>query len=145
VEVPALWRIKLTSRFRVREIVKMYVEELQGIPGIGLHPVMPWAKGVYWLYSILIDSHGFGANRDHVMEYLARCGIETRRFFYPLHTMPLYKQYIDRNTRYQVSEYLSEYGLNLSSEPRISDEEVIYVAETIKRFYRELHPQTEYR
>jgi perosamine synthetase len=130
---------------RKREIAKIYVEELQTIPGIELHPEMPWAKGVYWLYSILIDPHRFGANRDHVMEYLARYGIETRRFFYPLHTMPLYKQYIDKNTGYWVSEYLSEYGLNLPSGPRISDEEVIYVAETIKRFYRELHPWTEYR
>jgi len=124
---------------RKREIAKLYTEILEDIPGIELHPEMPWAKCIFWLYSILIDPHKFRASRDRVMEYLARYGIETRKFFYPLHVMPLYKRYIGKNARYEVSEYLSKRGLNLPSGPKIDDEEVIYVAETIRRLYYELH------
>lgn len=37
-----------------------------------------------------------------------------------------------------VSSYLSLNGLNLPSGPKIGDEEVVYVAETLKRIHREL-------
>jgi len=116
-----------------RRVARIYAEELQSVPGIELHPEMPWAKCVYWLYSILIDKREFGANRDYVAEYLAKHGIETRKFFHPLHIMPLYRQHIDVNARYMVSEYLSDHGLNLPSGPKITDEEVIYVAGIIKK------------
>ncbi|RLG78732.1 MAG: aminotransferase DegT [Thermoprotei archaeon] len=123
---------------RKREIAKIYAEVLKDVPGIELHPEMLWAKCIFWLYSIIIDPHKFGTDRDSVMEYLARYGIETRSFFYPLHIMSPYKQYINKNTRYEVSEYLSKHGLNLPSGPKIDDEDVVYVAETIKRLYSEL-------
>ena len=115
---------------RKREVAKLYEEELSSVPGIELHPEMPWAKCIYWLYSILVDPREFGTTRDKLAEHLARQGIETRRFFYPLHTMPLYKRFTGKT--YPVSEYLASHGLNLPSGPRISDEEVLAVVEAIK-------------
>ncbi len=123
---------------RKRRIAKIYAEELQEVPGIVLHPEMSWAKCIYWLYSILIDPKRFGASRDQVMEYLERRGIETRRFSYLLHVMPVYRSHIDQDARFPMAEYLSEHGLNLPSGPRISDEEIVYVAETIRKMHREL-------
>jgi len=124
---------------RKRRIARIYAEELRDIPGIELHPEMPWAKSTFWLYSVLIDSRKFGANRDQIAEYLARHGIETRRFFYPLHVMPLYRQYTEDKISYEVSGYLSERGLNLPSGPKITEEEVTYVVEIIKKLQGELH------
>jgi len=123
---------------RKREIAKLYAEVLSDTPGIDLHPEMSWAKCVFWLYSILINSQEFGASRDYVMKYLAKHGIETRRFFYPLHIMPLYRQYIKENIKYSVSECISERGLNLPSGPKISDKDIIYVAELVRKLYRNL-------
>lgn len=117
---------------RKRQIAKIYEGILNGLPGIRLHPSMPWAKPSYWLYSILIEKKHFGLSRDELMTKLAEKGIETRRFFYPLHTMPVFKQYANVYHDYETSSYLSEHGLSLPSGPQISDEEVIYVAETIK-------------
>ncbi|NIU83251.1 MAG: aminotransferase DegT, partial [Candidatus Thorarchaeota archaeon] len=37
---------------RKREIVKMYNSLLKDSEGITLPPEMPWAKNVYWLYSM---------------------------------------------------------------------------------------------
>ncbi len=65
----------------------------------------------------------------------ARRGIETRKFFYPLHIMPVFKPYVHKE-EYPVATYLSQHGLNLPSGPCISDDEVISVAETIKRLYK---------
>ncbi len=123
---------------RKREIARIYAEELQDTPGIKLHPQMHWAKCVYWLYSILVDPRKFGATRDKVMEYLDKLGIETRRFFYPLHAMPAFKNMVTQNQQFPVSEYLSNHGLNLPSGPEISDEEVAYVARSIRRMHQEV-------
>lgn len=121
---------------RKRRIARIYEEILSGIPGIMLHPSMPWAKPSYWLYSIVVDEKLYGLSRDKLMEKLKKQGIETRRFFYPLHIMPVFKTYATNNEDYPISTYLSEHGMNLPSGPKISDEEVIYVAKTLRHLYK---------
>jgi perosamine synthetase len=113
-----------------RKIAKIYAEELSSLEGILLHPEMPWAKCVYWLYSILIDSERTGITRDELEEKLEEKGIETRKFFYPLHEMPIYKKYA--NFTYPVSSKVSQQGLNLPSSTKLSEEDVKYIAKTIK-------------
>ncbi len=120
---------------RKREIARAYAEALSGVEGIATHPNPPWGEGAFWLYSILIDKKAFGMSRDEVMQALAADGIETRRFFYPLHTMPAFSAYADN--KYPVSEYLSARGLSLPSGPKIGDEEVLYVAERIRSLHKE--------
>jgi len=114
-----------------REIARIYAEELEGVRGIILHPEMPWAFCVYWLYSILVNSKEYGHSRDELMRYLSKHGVETRRFFYPLHVMPPFKTSRD----FPVSTSLSEVGMNLPSGPKISGEEIKYVCSLIKKFH----------
>lgn len=70
------------------------------------------------------------------MEELEKRGIESRRFFYPLHIMPAYKEYVADHENFPVTIYLSDHGLNLPSGPKIDDEEVIEVAKTIKQLHK---------
>ena len=100
-------QLKKIDRFieRKRHIARLYAEELSTINGITLHPEMPWAKCVYWLYSILIDRMRVGVGRDYLMKQLEREGIETRPFFYSLHDMPPYKNFTRGS--YPVSTVLS--------------------------------------
>jgi perosamine synthetase len=119
---------------RKREIAKIYEEELGNVPGIELYPSMPWAKPSYWLYSIIINEK-CRLPRDRLVEELEKRGIETRRFFYPLHIMPAFSGFSNKED-YPVSTYLSQHGLNLPSGPRISDEEVEYVAKSIRELCR---------
>lgn len=121
---------------RKRRIAKIYEEILSDVPGIELHPKMSWAKPSYWLYSILVDERKCRLSRDELMKELERRSIETRRFFYPLHSMPAFKEYSLDGDTYPISTYLSEHGLNLPSGPRISDEEVAHVARVIKSLCR---------
>lgn len=113
-----------------RRIAKIYAEELSGIPGITLHPEMPWAKNVYWLYSILIDSSKVAITRDELSEKLEKEGIETRKFFYPLHEMPIYAKYSVYS--YPVAITISRQGLNLPSSTKFTEEDVKFVAQKIK-------------
>ncbi|WP_153801414.1 hypothetical protein [Hyperthermus butylicus] len=57
---------------------------------------------------------------------------------YPLHVMLVFEPYAGGGGCCTVSSYLSLNGLNLPSGPKIGDEEVVYVAETLKRIHREL-------
>ena len=113
-----------------RKIAKIYAEELSSIEGITLHPEMPWAKCIYWLYSILIDNKKTKTARDELAKKLEENGIETRNFFYPLHEMPIYRKYA--NFTYPVSSKISKQGLNLPSSVKLSEEDVKYIARKIR-------------
>ena len=55
-----------------RKIAEIYAEELSPIEGVVLHPEMPWAKCVYWLYSILMDDGKTKVSRDEFAEKLKK-------------------------------------------------------------------------
>jgi perosamine synthetase len=112
-----------------RRIARLYAEELSSIEGVTLHPEMPWAKCVYWLYSILLNEK-VGVTRDQLMEKLAMEGIETRNLFYPLHEMPLYQRYA--NLSYPASSAISRRGLSLPSSVKLNEEDIIYITRKIK-------------
>lgn len=75
---------------RRREIYRRYRERLDGIEGVGLQPVAPWAEVTPWLFCVTIDAERFGRGRDEVMAALLENRIETRPFFIPIHQLPPY-------------------------------------------------------
>jgi perosamine synthetase len=125
-------QLEKISKFikRKREIAKLYNSFLSGIEGLVLHPEMSWAKNVYWLYSILINEKEFGANRDHLMVKMAENGVETRRFFYPIHLMPPYKKYVSRYD-FNIADELSARGINLPSSIKLTEENIKEIAQII--------------
>jgi perosamine synthetase len=108
---------------RKREIARLYSSLLRSVKGVTLHPEMPWAKNIYWLYSILVNRNAYRFSKNELMEKLAENGIETRSFFYPLHTMPPYKKYA-KNCKFPVSEKLFLTGINLPSSVKITEKEI---------------------
>ena len=113
-----------------RKIARIYAEELSSVAGITLHPEMSWAKCVFWLYSILIDPNKARIKRDELIEKLEKEGIETRKFFYPLHEMPLYKNYAI--FAYPISSEISRHGLNLPSSVKLSEDDVRFIAHEVR-------------
>jgi len=121
---------------RKRKIAKLYNSLFKDVRGVAPHPEMPWAKNVYWLYSLLIDNKGYGISRDELMAKLAENGVETRRFFYPMHLMPPYKRYAV-NCRFPIAEKLSSSGINLPSSVKLTEKKIYEVAQLIIHFHRE--------
>ncbi|MEM2990603.1 MAG: DegT/DnrJ/EryC1/StrS family aminotransferase, partial [Halobacteria archaeon] len=113
-----------------RKIAKSYADGLSSVEGITLHPEMPWAKCVYWLYSILIDYKKLGITRDELSEKLENNGIETRKFFYPLHEMPLYQKYAKLS--HIISSKISHMGLSLPSGTKLTEEDISYIIRKMK-------------
>lgn len=113
-----------------RQIATTYNKLLHELSPVTPPPEMPWAKSVYWLYSVLVNK----AFRDKAIEYLERKGIETRPFFHPIHTLPPYK----RGLTLSVAEKLSATGLNLPSGPQLSRNQIQEVVESLSEALEKL-------
>ncbi len=111
-----------------------YNDMLQKLSGreITLPPEKKWAKNVYWMYSILVND---SRKRDDLMAWLAKRGIETRTFFYPIHRQPYYaSRYVGQ--RFDVADDLSKRGINLPSGAGLTHEEISYVSDSIVDFFK---------
>jgi perosamine synthetase len=94
-------------------IAREYNAFLANVPGITAPPDSPWGSNVFWVYGVLIEDE-FGMDRKTVQSELKRNGIETRRFFHPLHRQPIMPKAGIRQA-FPKSGNLSERGLYLPS------------------------------
>jgi perosamine synthetase len=112
---------------RRRHTALRYVQRLSTVPDVALQPEKPWARNVYWMVSVVL-SEKCPVSRDTVMERLAEAGIETRPFFHPMHTLPMYRDSA-KGQRFPVAEGLAARGLNLPSSATLSEAEVTFVCD----------------
>jgi perosamine synthetase len=94
-------------------IARAYDKHLASVPGITIPPDSNWGPNVYWVYGVLIEDE-FGLDRKTVQAELKRNGIETRRFFHPLHRQPIIPKAGIRE-EYPNSTRISERGMYLPS------------------------------
>lgn len=113
---------------RKREVAGIYNSLFNGVDGVALSTEMPWARHVYWMYSILVQDD-FGMDRNDLMNKLQTEGIETRPVFYPVHIMPPYK----KSESIAVAEDLSRRGICLPSTVNLTAEQIEYIVDTIAR------------
>jgi perosamine synthetase len=117
---------------RRRSHAMAYNRLLGDMPGIQRPAERPWAKNVYWMYSILILD-AFGMGRDELMKVLEEKGIESRTFFFPMHEQPVFQEMkIFPDEKYPIAEDLGRRGLYLPSSSGLSDDEIRYVCDTIR-------------
>lgn len=134
-----------------RHIQALYEEAFAQIEGIEVH-VRPSEAfdSNYWLCTILIDEHLHvmgqetvydaveirtdcepNANMEAMRVFLDKKGIEARPLWKPMHKQPVYKDapaYVNG-----VSESLFRRGMCLPSGPCVTDEDVRYIVECIKK------------
>ena len=110
---------------RKRRIREKYEELLKDIPEIQFTFIDQRCEPVHWFTSILID------NPQKLFDYLKKEGIETRRFFYPIHKQPCYNLKGD----FPNSDYAYEHGLSLPSSALLKEEQIDFICEKIKAFF----------
>jgi perosamine synthetase len=122
---------------RRQEVARWYFEELADSEDIFQLPrSAPWAQHSYWMYTVLMRPES-AVDRDAWIGRLAQEGIESRPVFYPIHTMPMYRE---RTGSYPVAERCSRLGINLPTHGKLTREDVRYVCHhaiaTWKSLYR---------
>lgn len=116
-----------------RKNAELYNRLLNDINGLILPPEMPWAKNVYWMYSVLIDAK-FGFDIKKIQEKLLKKGIDTRPLFYPIHTMPPYKSNKD-NKGFPISEKLSKIGISLPSSVTLKKKDINFICNSLRSVF----------
>lgn len=121
---------------RKRKNAQLYYSVLQRVPGIIFPREARWAKGVFWLHTILIKNNRFKIQRDRVIRELHRHGIETRPVFYPISSMPPYCN--GRKSRFPVAETISRNGLSLPSSPRLKRDQIRRICRILSKLAKGL-------
>lgn len=115
---------------RRREIARLYNKHLEDLQEfIQLPAEMKWAKHAFWMYSVLLKDR-INVSRDEFMVRLQEAGIETRPVFYPMHILPPYNE---PEGHYPVAERIAARGINLPTHGTLSEDEILYIADTIKK------------
>lgn len=116
---------------RKTEIRRLYEEQLRGV--IELAYVDPRTTPVHWFVNVIAGKGGAGGLAD----FLKAKGIQTRRFFYPLHMQPCYsgmKSGLKQEDSFENSEFAYNHGLSLPSSVTLKDEEVMEVCRAIREY-----------
>jgi perosamine synthetase len=116
---------------RKREIFSWYQENLQDCPHLQLNTERAGYRNIYWMTSILVKDES-PMNRDMVMAELKKANVDSRPFFYPMSTLPMFDE---RNS--PVAAELSRQGINLPSGHNLTREQVDYVCDVLRDTQRE--------
>ena len=106
-----------------RLIFDWYRERLSGLPGVRLNVQRPWARSIYWMSSIVLEEGG-EATRNRVMTTLKQSGIDSRPFFRPISSLPMYQSCKKHNP---VAYEVASQGINLPSGHNLTESEVDYI------------------
>lgn len=91
-----------------------------------------FTKRVCWLYTAIF----FGSDLTKVRQFLGKYKIDTRRVFYPYHSMPIYKKYVPKNFDRKNSIILHKHGLSLPTYYEIKVNDLKKVSTKVKEFLK---------
>jgi perosamine synthetase len=114
---------------RRRENAGWYRERLREHSSLQFSPEAAWARSSYWINCVVLGDD-VEIERDAMMAALAERGIETRPFFYSMHTLPMYRDGAEGRS-FPVADALSARGINLPSSAELSQEDVEYVCDAL--------------
>jgi perosamine synthetase len=109
-----------------RALAHAYAERLGSTDGVSLQAGASGTRPVYWMNCIVVEP----SRRDPLMAFLAERGVETRPFFYPAHTLPMYATH----QHFPEAERLGAAGINLPSHPTLQRDEVERICDAIEEF-----------
>lgn len=116
------------------EVAELYRKQLSNIPNIKLQSEKEWAKHVYWMFNVVLDKSLF-LERDKVMVDLRERGIETRPIFYPIHTLPPYRDSC-RGCNFPVADWISQRGISLPTWAGVNREDITYICDSLAECFK---------
>ena len=114
-----------------REIFSWYESLLADLP-CQLNPELPGTKNSYWMPTAIIDK-SVDFNRESFFAFMKENNIDSRPFFYPISSLPMFEKRQGNKVAYDIYER----GINLPSHHDLNREQIEYVCSVIKRFFYE--------
>ena len=74
-----------------RSVAAAYTAALESVNGLTPMTEAPWARSIFWLYTVLVETAEFGLDSRALMRRLAEAGIQSRPLWLPLHLSPINK------------------------------------------------------
>ena len=115
---------------RRREVASWYREEFDGDGRFVFSPEAEWADSSFWMSSVLLTD-AVDRSRDDVAAALAEQGVDSRPFFYPVHSLPPYRDRAHEGS-FPVADALAARGLNLPSSALLTREDVEYACAALR-------------
>lgn len=119
-------------------IVKNYKKYLRFEKNLKLPSSYGPVVNSYWLYTLTLLGT-LKSHRDQIINYLMLHGIETRKVFYPMSEMPVYKKYLKKikfknsNEIHESTICLPSYGVNQKKIKYICDLIKLYISNNMKK------------
>ncbi len=116
-----------------RSAAKYYYNNLEGIEQLTLPHEMHYAKHVYHLFVIRCRE------RDKLMNFLSENGISTGLHYpVPLHLQECFSHLGYKRGNFPVTEDLADTCLSLPIYPGITEDQLAYICDKIKHFFKSL-------
>ena len=131
-----LKRIKKIIK-RKREIGDFYHKSLKNNKNIIIQPKkISYANNIYWVFGIILKKKDNNL-RKKIQKKLLDNGIETRRFFWPMHKQKIFKKMkIFKNEKFPNSEFMSENGFYIPSGINLKNNELRYITKIINKILK---------
>lgn len=121
-----------------RRAAAKYNELLKRVDEIILPKEMPYAKHVYHLFVVQVNTDS--ADRDNLAQYLNNKGVSTGLHYpVPLHLQECFSELGYNKGDFPESEKLAERSLSLPMYPELTDSQIEYICDSIKDYYKEKH------
>ena len=119
------------------EIAHKYLNGLAGHPWLDFHPpYISSSKNTYWVFGVVLNEDA-PFNAEQLQHELKDLGVDTRRFFCPIHLQPFARKYpINTFGKMTVSEKLWNRGVYLPSGLGNTTEEFDNVIEAMWRLVK---------
>lgn len=117
----------MENRLRVAQL---YFDTLKDREDLILPVERDWAKNVYWMFSVVLRD-GTEHCRNELMRRLSEQGIETRPFFYAMHTLPPYKDFQSKD-EFPIANHVATSGINLPTYAELTTEDIEFISQTLK-------------
>ena len=118
---------------RKRAIGATYQTGLAGVPGLQL-PLTEtdYAKNIYWVFGLLLENQ-VSFDAEEAMARLAKMGVGTRPFFWPMHEQPVFQAMgLFVGERYPVAESMARRGFYIPSGLGLSVDQQKTVIECVR-------------
>jgi perosamine synthetase len=119
------------------ECAAWITEALAGVPGLTLPHVEADRKHVFHLYPIEIDPEAYGMSKeDFVFAMREQFGIKIGTHYIPLHYSTAFRKRGFKKGMFPVTEAIADRLVTLPVHPRLSDEALQYLVDSIRTLAR---------